>query len=151
MIFNLIAIIISSLALGSSIYMAAQHARLMRRSNYLPAYLAYLSEFRSMEFNDRYRYVCESLRADHDPGLGLSGLPNDARRIVYDVAYFFQSFAVLTLLGLIDEEVVSTTNYRVVQVWQAIGPFVKREREVNESTGPYLLWTLEKYADRARL
>jgi hypothetical protein len=104
-----------------------------------------------MEFNDRYRYVCERLRAEHDPQLGVSGLPDAAREAVYDMAYFFQSFAVLRLLQVVDDEVTSITDYRAARIWDAIAPFVRYEREISAAHGhPNMLWILEQAVNNTR-
>ncbi|MGP3949971.1 hypothetical protein [Streptomyces sp. 7N604] len=150
MILNIVAIVLSVLALASSSYLAFRQAVLMKQSNHLPAYLWLFNEFRSVEFQDRYRYVCEQLQREHDPQLGVSGLPEDARRAVYDIGYFFQQCISLRRLNIVDDEVIMTMSMRTVRVWRAIAPFVEREREINSEQGPKLLSILEDFADDAR-
>src|SRR5437868_12579516 len=108
MLLNLAAIALSTLALTCSTYLAHRQVTLMRRASYLPVYLAFLNEFRSMEFHDRYRFVCERLPVEYEPDNGLSGLPDDARRAVLDIAYYFQNLNLVWRLSLLDEKVIAT-------------------------------------------
>ncbi|MFE6828506.1 hypothetical protein [Streptomyces sp. NPDC057690] len=146
---NIVAIGLSVLALLSSTYFAFQQVSSMKRANYLPAYLALLDNFRSAKFHQHHRYVIERLGADHDPSLGISGLPAEAQEAVYDVGFFLHNFVVLMRLGIIDDSYLRTLNNRVVRTWEAIGPFVRRERELVPI--PHLLQILEDYAAVAAL
>jgi len=148
MIFNVVAIVLAVLALLSSTYLAVHQTILMRRANYLPAYMGFLNEFRSLRFNDHYRYVCDRLRAEHDPDLGISGLPDEARAAIYDIAYFFQNLAAFRRLGIIEDQVSSSMNIRFVQVWDTVEPYVERERELIDT--PLLMRVLEDFAIEAR-
>lgn len=146
MVPNIIAIALSALALTSSTFLAIRQAGLMRRANHLPAYMMHLDHFRSMEFNDRYLYVCQQLQREFDPQYGISGLPDMARRAVYDIAYFYQNIALLRLLGILDKKIIAVLNIRAVKVWEAIEPFVQHERSANDCAGPYMLRILEDFA-----
>jgi hypothetical protein len=150
MVYNIIAIVLSVAALASSAYLALQHRAEQRRANLLPYYTKLIDELRTLEFNDHYRYVCTQLRTDHDSKLGISGLPDEARRAVYDVAYMFQGMGMLRLLNVVSEQVMTTFDVRVVQVWDAVAPYVEREREINNTTGAYLMRTLEEFAADVR-
>ncbi|SEO76632.1 DUF4760 domain-containing protein [Actinacidiphila rubida] len=148
--FNLVAIALSVLALLITLYGAVSQAALQRRSNQLPAYVDLLSDFRSVDFHDRYRFVTQRLPLEYEPELGLSELPDDVRRQVYDIVYYFQTFATLRLTGILDDEVVTLLRIRVIRVWEATAPFVLRERELMGTDGQYLLRTLEDCAHDAQ-
>jgi hypothetical protein len=144
---NIIAIALSAIALGVSTWLAVRQVLLSKRANHLPAYLHLLSEFRSREFNDHYLYVCEKLAEEHDAKLGISGLPDNAREAIYDIAYYYQAFALLILTRIVDEDVVlAFFHWRIVRVWEAIAPYVAREREISKSSGGHVLGLLEEYA-----
>lgn len=143
-VLSTMAISLSVVALLSSIYFAYQQVSTMRRANYLPAYLALLDDFRSPSFHQHHRYVVQRLGIEHDPDLGVSGLPTEAQEAVYDVAFFLHNFVILERLGIIDERYLMTLNDRVVRTWAAIGPFVRRERELVPL--PHLLQILEDHA-----
>ncbi|MES9543250.1 hypothetical protein [Actinomadura sp. NPDC000600] len=144
MVLNSVAIVLSALALLSSVYFAFQQVSSMRRANYLPAYLALLDDFRSPAFHQHHRYVVQRLGIEHDPDQGISGLPAEAQEAVYDVAFFLHNFVVLERLGIIDDRYLMTLNDRVARTWEAIGPFVRRERELVPL--PHLLQILENHA-----
>jgi hypothetical protein len=61
MIFNIVAIVMSVVALTASTYIALQHRTLQERANFIPAYMQLLKEFRTVEFHDNYRYVTTRL------------------------------------------------------------------------------------------
>lgn len=147
MILNTVAIGLSVMALLSSTYFAFQQVSSMKRANYLPAYLALLNDFRSPTFHQHHRYVIQRLRAEHNPDHGISGLPAEAQEAIYDVAFFLHNFVILKRLGIIDDRYLTTLNDRVVRTWEAIGPFVQRERELVPL--PHLLQILEDHAATA--
>jgi len=90
------------------------------------------------------------MRETFDPKSGISGLPDHAREAIYDIAYYYQIFASLISTGIVDEEVtLALIHGRVIKVWDAISPFVIREREITDATGRYLLQILEAFAARA--
>jgi hypothetical protein len=146
MIFNVVAVVLSVLALASSTYLALQQSVTQRRANHLPAVVELLNNFRSVEFNDNYEYVCSELRNEHDPMMGISNLPRPARRAFYDVTYLYQSMGTLRLFGIIDDTLMKVTRFRVIQLWDAVRPYVERERELRGTSGGYLLRILEEYA-----
>jgi hypothetical protein len=144
---NIIAIALSIVALGISTWLAVRQVLLSERANHLPAYLTLLSEFRSREFNDHYLYVCERLRKEHDAALGISGLPAGAREAIYDVAYYYQMLAVLILTRIVSEDIVlAFFHWRIIRAWEAISPYVIREREISKASGSTVLRLLEEYA-----
>ena len=146
---NITAIALSVLALGTSTWLAVRQVLLSKRANHLPAYLHLLSEFRSREFNDHYLYVCEKLTEEHEAALGISGLPENAREAVYDIAYYYQELAILILTRIVDEDVVlAFFHWRIIEkrAWEAIAPYVAREREISKASGSGVLGLLEEYA-----
>lgn len=68
----------------------------------------------------------------------------EAQEAVYDVAFFLHNFVILKRLDIIDDRYLMTLNNRVVRTWEAISPFVWRERELVPL--PHLLQLLEDYA-----
>jgi hypothetical protein len=145
---NILALVLSVAALLASTYLAVRQGELMRRANFVPAYMQLLNEFRSLEFNRNYEYVVTRLH-EHDPALGISGLPEDARRALYDVAYFYQGFGALRLIRVVDDQILAALHLRIMRVWAAVEPFVVRERELNGATGVYLMRILEDFATDA--
>jgi hypothetical protein len=145
------ALAISLFALAISAAFAARQVALMRHANYVPILIDLLGQFRSLEFNNNYRYVCTRLAHDYDSAAGISGLPDDVRAKVYDVAYYYQLFAALAALRVVrDEHIVAVFRDRIINVWQEIEPFVHAERDISPSTGSFLLRQLEEFAKKAQ-
>ena len=149
MIFNVIAIAVSAVALITSTYIALQHQALQKTANFAPVYMQLLMQFQTMEFHDHYRYVTTKLTAEHDPKLGISGLPDDARRAVYDIAYLFQGYGIMHILRIVDDQIIPAMQLRAFAVWEAIEPYVERERELQGLSGLYMLRGLEELAKDA--
>ncbi|GAA4470895.1 hypothetical protein GCM10023170_088450 [Phytohabitans houttuyneae] len=145
------ALAVSFFAVALSAGFAARQILLMRNANYVPVLVDLLGQFRSMEFNDNYLYVCTRLQHEQDPAKGISGLPADVRAKIYDVAYFYQLFAALVALKVVKEQdIVAVLRDRIVHVWQAVEPFVHTERSSTVPTGPFLMRNLEEFAKRAQ-
>ncbi len=146
MFVEIVAIVLSVLALASSTALALNQVSLMRRANYLAPNIEANHEFRSLKFQDNYKFVTEILPAAFEPQLGISGLPDEARAAIYDVGGLFQGLAQLTVLGPVD---IVMIQFRIVHAWRALAPFVERERELNKTVGPYFWRTFEEIAEEA--
>ncbi|MFF9173914.1 hypothetical protein [Streptomyces sp. NPDC014793] len=143
---NVLAITISVCALVASVWLGGHQVRAARQANCLPAFIELLSEFRSPELHDQYTYVCSRLNQEHSPDGGLRALPGETRENVYNVAYFFQTFASLYALGIIDEgTAITMVRRRTTKVWQALQPYVERERQYPD-VDPNMLSLLEAFA-----
>ncbi len=148
-VLGIVAVVVSVLALCVSALLGARQTRLMWDANHVPAVIELLSEFRSKQFHDDYQYIITRLRSEHDPELGISGLPESARAAVLNVAYYFQVFAFLIGFEIVDEaKVMSVVRLRVIQTWEALEPYVLVERKSNCFLP--VLTMLETLAHRAR-
>jgi hypothetical protein len=88
-----------------------------------------MRSFRSPEFREEISYVESKLLMEHAPQAGLSGLPVDVKNTVLNVIYFYQYVAVVSILDICDNDIM--THYfgpRVVVIWQALSPFIEVER-----------------------
>jgi hypothetical protein len=143
---NVLAIAISVCALVASAWFGAHQIRAARQANCLPAFLELLSELRSPELHDQYAYVCGRLNQEHSPDGGLRALPPGPRECAYNIAYFFQTFASLYALGIIDEgTAIVMVRSRTTKVWEALRPYVERERRYPD-VDPNMLSLLETFA-----
>jgi hypothetical protein len=150
-VLNILAVVISISAVITSTWFGLRQLRIARQTNHIPALIDLLSEFRTVELHEQYAYVCGRLGEENSPELGLSGLPPEAKKAVYSVAYFFQTFAGLCALGIIDEaSAIVMVRGRAGRVWRAIEPFVLRERE-SPHVDAQLLTMLEAFAERIEL
>jgi len=133
---SLIAVTISVAALLLTTALTLRQLRLLQNSNYIPV-IELIAELRSREFYDDVMYVTNRLRSEHDPSVGISGLPEDARSAVVNVAYYFQAFAWLGELGVLQRKHLRLVANRIVLTWQAIEPYVRAERQAMK--GPILV------------
>jgi hypothetical protein len=127
--FSLVAVAVSALALVISTTLAVLQVRIMKRGNYVSLVTDHIKEFRSPGFYDDLVYVTTRLKDEHDPSLGVSGLPPEARMAVLNVAYFYQQFAWFIELDVLRREpAVELIAQRIRLVWEAIAPYLKAER-----------------------
>ncbi|NUO43281.1 MAG: hypothetical protein HOV82_14730, partial [Streptomyces sp.] len=113
-----------------------RQTRTAKHANHISVMVDLLAEFRSVEFHDQHDYVTQRLGAENDPAGGVRGLPAEPRAAFYSVVYYYQSFANLAVFGLLDETLLATVlRTRIVSVWQAVRPFVERERELRGEAG----------------
>ncbi|MER5950434.1 hypothetical protein ABT127_30790 [Streptomyces sp. NPDC001904] len=146
-LFNVLAVAVSLAALLATLWLGARQVQSARHANHLPALMDLLAEFRSARLHEQYAYVCSRLAVEHDPASGLRALPYEVRETVYNVAYFFQTFAALYAMGIIDEPTATMmVRRRSATVWAALRPFVERERSFPD-VDPNLLSVLEAYAE----
>ena len=135
-VFNVATTGIAVVAVVTSIVFSARQARIAQHANHISVMVDLLQEFRSAEFHEQHDYVCTRLGAEHDPEAGVRGLPGEAKTAFYSVVYYYQSFANLAVFGLLDETLMVTVlRTRIVSVWQAVRPFVERERELRGEGG----------------
>src|SRR5262249_10323589 len=121
---------------------------MQRQRNQIDPLLQLLTVFRTREFHENYRFICEDLHA-FSPVNGVLGLDEDVQKRFYDVAYLFKQFAILTYMGAADEELVAALlRRRIIQVWTAIEPYVIRERQLRAQAEGSLLSFLERFAAR---
>jgi hypothetical protein len=152
-ILSVSALAVSILALLVSILLTTRQIRLLRDANHIPAIVNLLSEFKDPELHQDYRYVTQQLRTEHQPQLGLSGLPEPARSSVIRVAYYFNTFAFLVGFGIIDERRLFMTGVgdRIIAVWDAIRPYVEQERKQDGFRVLAMLENLRELADARRI
>jgi hypothetical protein len=151
LIVSIAALVISVLSLGVSSILTFRQVRLLRSANHLPVIIDLLGEFRKSEFHQKYRSIIENLRADHDPDHGLSGLPDDARDTVLDIAYYFQTFAILDSHDVLrNRQMYTHLNYRTIEVWTAIEPFMRTQRRSPSGAERWMLLQLETYAEKLK-
>jgi hypothetical protein len=88
---NVLAVVISFLALAVSGLLASRQASMMRHANEMPILVELMQEFQSKSFQEAEDYVINSLSVEADPAAGWAGLPTRARLAVNTVASFFGS------------------------------------------------------------
>ncbi|MET8152420.1 hypothetical protein ACIBSW_18645 [Actinoplanes sp. NPDC049668] len=138
MIFNVATLIVSVAALAISAWAAIRQLRLVRGSSDLKLTAEILvGRFGSKDFQVDQRYVLERLAQEHDPALGISGLPEPAAAAAWNVGFMFENLGMMTVFGLVDRRIVlSIGNYRIQRSWEALEPFIRAERSIRDA--PFL-------------
>ncbi|MBE8473790.1 DUF4760 domain-containing protein [Streptomyces justiciae] len=135
-VFNIVTAAIAVVAVVTSVVFGARQARIAKHANHISVMMDLFAEFRSVEFHEQHDYVTTRLGAECDPAGGVRGLPAEPRAAFYSVVYYYQSFANLAVFGLLDETLLATVlRTRIVSVWEAVRPFVERERELRGEAG----------------
>jgi hypothetical protein len=143
------ALVLSVLALCVSAFLAHRQNSIQKIANNVPALVDILSQFRESHLHESFEYIYAHLPS-HDPNEGLTGLPAGVRHRVLDVCYFLQQVACLIILNAVRErEFLALFRARTMATWNAVEPFVKREREINPQLGPEFLLVLEVFAAKA--
>ncbi|MGI5155476.1 DUF4760 domain-containing protein [Microbispora sp. CA-102843] len=135
---DITALAVSLLALVVSVFTALRQTTMMRHSNQLPVLVELFQEFRSTEWQRAEAYALGRLQAEHDPDIGCSGLPDEARIAVNKVVGYYSGFGYFVYRKMADESlVVPLIGYRASRAWDAVEPFVRREREIRGSDDRY--------------
>jgi hypothetical protein len=122
-----VASIVAASAALVSAFFAGLALREARKAQKVPALLDFVREYR--QYEDDRRYVLLQLR-DHDPRLGTSRLPAEARRHVVNVCHYLDHLGSVVRHGLIDLEVVAgLMGESILMSWGALAPYIYKERE----------------------
>jgi len=131
---EIISLIISVIALVTSVAVAVQQINIAKQSNFLPILIDMFSEFRSPKFKRHLYYVTQRLSKEHNSKKGFQNLPEPARTHVITVSHFFDNLGVIVANKIVDEKlVISFMGESIYSAWQALEPFIKRERELRNS------------------
>ncbi|MBZ9643956.1 hypothetical protein [Streptomyces sp. PSKA30] len=145
---NIGAVVVSISALAVSSWLARNQFLAQRHGNHVGPIVELLTEFRSLEFHRNYAFIRDELPTMSSDN-GISGLDEDVQRQIYDVGYFFQLYAILAYLDIMDERFVNALlRRRYIETWAALKPFVHKERELLGLPDSALLNILEVFVDR---
>ncbi|MER6471540.1 DUF4760 domain-containing protein [Streptomyces collinus] len=131
---NLASLVIALTALGVSVFLARQQIRLATGGNHLPVVLNSFKETRSQEFFEAHEFVLSVLPVEHQAELGYRQLPEPAKTHVRTVGLFYDDLGKLVAHDVISERlVIGSYGTAITRAWEALGPYVYRERERNRS------------------
>lgn len=149
-VINIGAVIVSISAITVSTWLARDQFRAQRHGNHVDPLIELLTEFRSLEFHRSYAFIRDGLPRLSSEG-GISGLGDDVQKMIYDVGYFFQLYAILAFLDIIDERFISALlRRRYLEIWASLEPFVHKERELQGLPDTAILNILERFVARLR-
>lgn len=147
---NVLTLAISVSALTLSAHVSFRQIRLQNGTFSHSVMAQIWDKMRDFNFQEDLRFVLQELEGHSSEG-GISGLPTEAKKHVYSVAYFFQQYAYYIGLGILDRDTVThVLRGRVIAVWDALEPFIREERAVDKVNGEYLFMMLEHHAAYAR-
>ncbi|MET7466833.1 hypothetical protein [Nonomuraea sp. NPDC005501] len=143
---NIGAVIVSISAVVASSRISRNQFKAQRHGNHIEPLIDLLEEFRSLEFHRNYAFIRDELpKLSSDKG--ISGLDDEVQRKIYDIGYFFQLYAILAYLDIIDEQFVGTLLHRrYVEIWRSLQPFVHKERELQSLSDSAILNIFEHFA-----
>jgi hypothetical protein len=146
---NVVALVISLLALGVSTYLAVRQALVARQANQITVFVDLLREARSPEFRNRERSLWQKIK-DYDPALGFAGLPKEQRDDAEVVCSYYSALAYCIAIGVVEHDLaVIPIHYRLLNTWKAVYPFVAAERKIR-GDGESFLNLLEDFVAEAR-
>lgn len=148
LVINLVSLSISLVALAISAHLAHRQVSAAHGANLIPIVFNAFREWRQPDFVRTQRYILAGLTTDHDPSLGLSGLPEPLQTEVDKVAVFYDDLDKLVAYRALDWKiVVGTFGVTTTRVWSALKPYIYREREIR---GTQHMACFEDLACRAR-
>lgn len=130
LLLNIIAVAISTAALGVSISVAIRQIVIMRQSNQMPVFIDLEQEFRSERFQRAELYVMRKLK-DKDAVKGVQALPDEARLAVSLTSSYFGVLGSLVIYGIVSErQAVAALGYRADRLWRKLESFIFAERRI---------------------
>jgi hypothetical protein len=122
-----IAVVALLVALASAV-ISFRQLREARKANAFPAAIDLFREFRDPAFVADRRLLLRELQ-NCDSEQGMSGLPDGIREPAFRVSHYLDNVGVLVAHRLIDPEIaVSFLGASALNLWQALSPFIRRER-----------------------
>ncbi|MEV6491449.1 hypothetical protein AB0M20_22975 [Actinoplanes sp. NPDC051633] len=146
---NVLAIVISVVALSVSAYLAARQTRTAAAGYALPVVLQVFDQFRTPEFFTARQFVYHRLNKEFDPPVALVDLPVEAQTAVRLVAGRYDDLGKLVAHGIVDEDLIIGSNGTATRkVWAAVAPFVLLDRAENNATTWCYLEDLARRVER---
>ena len=128
------AVIISIVAVATSVILGGRTLTLARHSNAMPVLIDLLREHRSKRLADARQFVYFDL-SKCDLSLGLGGLPEDKKALVRDLGWFYDNLGALVAHGVIDIAPVSGyMGQSVLLNWEKMQPLIKAERKKRQDS-----------------
>ncbi len=145
---SVIAVVVAIAALAVSVWAAQRQTRLQRESNHMPVILEIVDGFRSPAFQADYDYIRTKLQVNYTPSVGISGLPLEVRRKLFNVCYLFHAVAFICALEAVDERVlIAGLGGPARIIWKQVEPYSIAERAAGNADQTFQ--ALEKLAERA--
>jgi hypothetical protein len=123
------AVVISIVALATSVFLGWKALTLARHSNTMPVLIELFGQHRNKRLADARQFIYHHLD-EYDLSLGLDGLPAESQELVRELAWFYDNLGALVAHGVVDVAPVSGyLGQSVVIVWEKLQPLIKAERD----------------------
>ncbi len=123
-------LVISLAALAVSSFFAIRQIGTARNANQLPVVNEILRKFWSPEFRHQEEFLWDELK-DQGEDVAYSRLPVDLREAADNICSTYLMLAYVVSLRIVDQKLaILPIHYRVVRTWEAVSPFVVRERKL---------------------
>jgi hypothetical protein len=97
---------ISAVVAAIALLLSLRQIGLLRRQNLSPVVMEAFREARTAEWFEAFDWIRADLAREYSPDLGVSGLPEVARRRVRKVGFFYDNLGVLVVSGVVPEDLV---------------------------------------------
>jgi len=129
-VLNILAVVAAFAALAISSIFSIRQVTYARHANHLPFAAQMLQEWRDPDFVRDEEFVQQRLAAEHEPTLGISGLPLEAKQRVLHILSFYQSVAALAVFDIVDRnKIVFMVGRRALRTWHELEPFIRTDRK----------------------
>jgi hypothetical protein len=131
---ELSAVIISVVALATSLLLGWRALTLSRQSNTVPVLIDLFREHRSDRLADARHFVHNEL-SKYDLTKGLSELPQEKQTLIRELAWFYDNLGALVTHGIVDVAPVSGyLGVSVLAVWERMQPLIEAERSKRQDS-----------------
>lgn len=138
----LAAVIISILAVMTSVILGWKALTLARHSNTMPVLIDLFREHRSERLGDARHFVYFDL-PKCDLSRGMDGLPDDKKSLVRELAWFYDNLGTLVTHGVIDIEPVSGyLGQSVLVYWERMQSLIQAERKKRQGQYDQERWQI---------
>src|SRR3954454_17256486 len=122
---------ISAVVAAIALLLSLRQIGLLRRQNLSPVVLDAFREARTEEWFDAFDWIRADLTREHSPELGVSGLPEIARRRVRKVGFFYDNLGVLVVSGVVPEDLVlGFFGPGMKKCWDVMKPYFDVEGKI---------------------
>jgi hypothetical protein len=126
---NLLAVLLSAIALATSFAVSRRQLRLAQNSNVLPVIIQMFKETREPEFSRAVEYISRRLATDHPHSNGYRSLPREPRDHIRRIGLFYDDVGKLVAHGVVKEQlVIGAYGLNIVRMWEALAPYIYSER-----------------------
>jgi hypothetical protein len=128
------AIVISAMSAvvaAIALVLSLRQIGLLRRQNLSPVVLDAFREARTDEWFEAFDWIRTDLTREYPPELGVSRLPEVARRRVRKVGFFYDNLGVLVVSGVVPEDLVlGFFGPGMKKCWDVMKPYFDVEGEI---------------------